>query len=63
MSALKSTGRNLFGPRTGPVYQLEPKLGSESEPVYESEPQIGSKPDFFGSELLGNWRIEFHLQP
>ena len=46
MSGLKSTGWNLYGPGPGPVYQSEPKLGSEPEPVYKLKPKTGSKLDF-----------------
>ena len=41
-----SIGQNLYGPRTGPVYQSEPKLGFGPGPVHESKPKIGFRPSF-----------------
>ena len=53
ISSPGSTGRNLYGSKTGPFYQLEPKWGFGPELVYESEPKIGSRP---GSCLVGTSR-------
>ena len=53
MTDAGSTGWNLYEPRTGPIYQSEPKLGSGPGPVYESESKIGSRPDFFWAGAFG----------
>ena len=42
MPGPESIGWNPYGPEIGPVYQSEPKLGSEPRPVYESKHKIGS---------------------
>ena len=64
MPSPESTGRNLYGPGIGPVYQLKPKLGSGPGPIYESEPKIGSIPRFFAGR---NFQVveesDTHLQP
>lgn len=47
MLGFRSTGRNLYGSRTEPVCQLEPKLGSRPPKlVYGSKPKIGSRVGF-----------------
>ena len=46
-----STGRNLY--RFGPVYQLEPKLGSEPGRVYELLPKISSRLGFLRVRTSG----------
>lgn len=38
---------NLYGPRTGHIHHLEPKLGSELGHVYHPEPKIGSISSIF----------------
>ena len=59
MPGFESTEQNLYGTRTKPVNQLEPKLGLEPGPIYELEPKLGSNPLFCGPKLPGNRRIRY----
>ena len=54
-----SMGRNLCGPKIGPIYQSEHKLGFRARPVYESKLKIDFKP--FSFLLLFLWGRNFRM--
>lgn len=56
MLGLGSTSRNLYGPRTRPIYQFESKLGFIPELVYELEPKISFQTHVFSG--LDFWVME-----